>query len=73
MKKGPVLRLEKYMKSKKLLDDNYKKQVAQKAKEKVEKEVKAYESIEPADPEDIFRYTFEEMTPELKEQSKEIQ
>lgn len=73
LKKDPILRLEKYMKSKKLLDDKYKKQVFEKAKEKVEKEVKVYENIKPADPKDIFKYTFEEMTPELKEQSEEIE
>ena len=72
MKKGPILRLEKYMKSKKLLDDNYKKQVLQKAKEKVEKEVQIFENMPPQDPQDIFRYEFAEMTPELKEQSEEI-
>ncbi len=72
IKKDPIARLEKYMKSKKLLDDNYKKQVEQKAKEKVEKEVEVYEKMPAPDPEDIFRYTFAEMTPELKEQSEEI-
>ena len=72
MKKGPILRLEKYMRSKKMLDDNYKKQVLQRAKEKVEKEVKFFENIPSQDPQDIFRYEFAEMTPELKEQSEEI-
>lgn len=73
LKKDPILRFEKYMKSKKLLDDNYKKQVLEKAKEKVEKEVKTYENIPAPDPEDIFKYTFAEMTPELKEQSEELE
>ncbi len=72
LKKDPILRLEKYMRAKKLLDDSYKKQAAQKAKEKVEKEVEAYENIEEPDPEDIFKYTFKEMTPELKEQLEEL-
>ena len=72
LKKDPILRLEKYMRAKKLLDDSYKKQAARKAKEKVEKEVEAYENIEEPDPEDIFKYTFKEMTPELKEQLKEL-
>lgn len=72
LKKDPILRLEKYMKSKKLLDDTYKKQVLDKSKEKVEKEVKVYENIPAPDPEDIFKYTFAEMTPELKEQIEEL-
>jgi TPP-dependent pyruvate/acetoin dehydrogenase alpha subunit len=61
------------MKAKKLLDDKYKNYVLEKAKEKVEKEVQAFESIEAADPQDIFKYTFAEMTPELKEQSKDLE
>ncbi len=73
LKKDPIARLEKYMKAKKLLDDKYKKQVLEKAKENVEKEVKTFESIKPADPQDIFKYIFAEMTPELKEQSKELE
>ncbi len=72
LKKDPIARLEKYMKNKKLLDDNYKKQVLEKAKKKVEKEVNVYESIKSPDPQDIFKYEFAEMTPELKEQSNEI-
>lgn len=71
-KKDPLVRLEKYMRAKKLLDDKYKEEAAKKAKESVEKEVEAYESIEEADPEDIFKYEFAEMTPELKEQMKEL-
>jgi pyruvate dehydrogenase E1 component alpha subunit len=73
IKKDPITRLEKYMKAKKLLDDKYKNYVLEKAKEKVEKEVQAFESIEAADPQDIFKYTFAEMTPELKEQSKDLE
>jgi len=72
LKKDPIARLEKYMRSKKLLDDSYKKLVLEKAKEKVEKEVKFYENIPASDPQDIFKYEFAEMTPELKEQSEEI-
>ncbi|MBW2976834.1 pyruvate dehydrogenase (acetyl-transferring) E1 component subunit alpha [Candidatus Woesearchaeota archaeon] len=73
IKKDPIARLEKYMKAEKLLDDNYKKQVFEKAKQMVENEVEAYEKTEPQDPEDIFRYTFAKMTPELEEQSREIE
>lgn len=72
IKKDPIARLEKYMKAKKLLDDKYKKDILEKAKEMVEKEVQAFESIKPADPQDIFKYIFAEMTPEIKEQSEEL-
>ena len=72
-KKDPILRLEKFMKAKKLLDDSYKKEVAKKAREKVEKEVEAYEKLEDPKPEEIMKYTYAEMTDNLKEQFKELQ
>tara|TARA_B100000315_G_C14570929_1_gene585462 strand:+ start:1639 stop:2706 length:1068 start_codon:yes stop_codon:yes gene_type:complete len=72
-KKGPIVRFEKYMRANKLLDDKYKQKVAKKAKEKVEKEVKAYEDIKDPDPEDIFKYTYEEMTGNLEEQFDELE
>jgi pyruvate dehydrogenase E1 component alpha subunit len=71
-KKCPIDRLEKYMKANQLLDDKYKKEVAKKAKEKVEKEVRIFENIKDPNPDDIFKFTFEEMTDELKEQNEEI-
>ncbi len=60
------------MKANQLLDDKYKKEVAKKAKEKVEKEVRIFENIKDPNPDDIFKFTFEEMTDELKEQNEEI-
>ena len=71
-KKDPILRLEKYMRSKKLLDDRYKQEVAKKAKEKVEKEVEIYENLQDPNPEDMFKYVYEEWTDNLKEQIEEL-
>jgi pyruvate dehydrogenase E1 component alpha subunit len=70
-KKDPVNRLEIYMKSKKLLDAKYKKKVLDDSKKLVESEVKKYESYPPQKEDEIFSYTFKEMTPVLKEQYKE--
>jgi len=72
IKKGPIIRLEKYMRANKLLDEKYKKDVAKKTKEKVEKEIKVYESLQNPDPEDMMKYTYEEMTDNLKEQFEEF-
>ena len=71
-KKDPVLRLERYMKKKKLLDEAYKKKVLENAKETVEKEVKKYEEYPAPDREDIFKYTFAEMPQQLKDQFEEF-
>ena len=75
-KKDPILRLEKYMNSKKMLSEKYKKQVAKKSTDLVESEVKKYESFPLQKQDDIFNYVFKEMTPELKEEYelyKEVQ
>ncbi len=72
MKKEPILRLEKYMRSKKLLDDKYKKEVAKKASEQVEKEVKIYENLPAPKPEEMLKYVYSELTPNLKEQLNEL-
>ena len=71
-KKDPVDRLEKYMRSKKILDNTYKKKVAEEAKEQVEKEVEKYENFKTPNKEDIFMYMFKEMPTQLKEQFDEF-
>ena len=60
------------MRSNNLLDDKYKAETAKKIKDKVEKEVEKYENMPDADPQDIFKYTFKEMTPNLKEEMEDI-
>ena len=61
------------MRSKKMLDDKYKAEVAKKAKERVEKEVEIYEKTPAPDPKDMFTYTFAELTDNLKEQLKDFE
>jgi len=72
MRKDAILRLEKYMRSKKLLDDKYKKEVAKKASEQVEKEVEIYENLPAPKPEEMLKYVYSELTPDLKEQLNEL-
>lgn len=64
----PVKRIESYMKKKKIITDKEIKNIAEKAKQQVEKAVEEYENVEPAALEDIFNYQFAELTPQLKEQ-----
>jgi len=72
-KKDPILRLEKYMKDAKLLDEKYRKEVIAKAKEKVEKEVKIYENLPAPTPKDMFDNTYKEYTPKLQEEIKDFE
>ena len=72
LKKDPIIRLEKYMRSAKLLDDKYKKEVATKAKSQVEEEVKKFEAIPDPKPEEMLTNVYSELTPELKEELEEL-
>ena len=70
MKRDPIPRYEKYLKSKKLWTEKYKKQLEEKlqkeieeAAEKMDEEVKKLKK-----PENIFNYVYAEMDSNLKEQ-----
>jgi len=67
-KKDPIDRLKKYMAATGLWDEAYGLRVAGRAREQIESAVKEFESAPLAEPKDMFRYTFREMTQELNEQ-----
>jgi len=71
-KKDPIERLEKYMRKKELLDDAYKNNVLTKSQEVIEKAVTEFEKLPPADPKDIFKYVFAEMTQQQKEEMEDL-
>lgn len=71
-RKDPIDRLKKYMVRKGLWSDVYGQQIYTKAQEQVETAVREMEDMAPSDPRDIFRYTFKELTPDLKEQMEEF-
>ena len=67
-KKDPIKRLELYMEARKIGDKKYFEKIAKDATVQVEKAVEDMEKIPPPNPEDIFKYTFKEMPPQLQEQ-----
>jgi pyruvate dehydrogenase E1 component subunit alpha len=67
-RKDPIERLKIYMEKEGLWNDTYDRAVYSEAKEKVEQAVHEQENFPPPDPRDIFRFTFHELTAELKEQ-----
>jgi len=71
-KKDPIDRLERYMRKKGLLDDNYKQKVMVQSQEIIEKAVTEFEKIQPPDPKDIFKYVFAEMTAQQKEEMEDL-
>jgi pyruvate dehydrogenase E1 component alpha subunit len=67
-RKDPIERLKAYMEKEGLWNKSYDQAVYTEAKEKVEQAVHEEENFPPPDPLDIFRFTFHELTAELKEQ-----
>jgi pyruvate dehydrogenase E1 component alpha subunit len=67
-RKDPIERLKKHMEREGLWNKSYDEAVRSEAKEKVEQAVHEQENFAPADPRDIFGFTFHELTAELEEQ-----
>jgi len=66
--KDPIQRLRRYMEKKALWDRSYGERVLSEAVAQVEAAIREWEALPPPDPLDIFRYTFQEMTPDLVKQ-----
>ena len=67
-KKDPVTRLRRYMEKAGLWSKSYDETVRSEAKEEVEGAVHEVENFPPPDPLDIFRFTYQELPLDLKEQ-----
>ncbi|MBI2581164.1 pyruvate dehydrogenase (acetyl-transferring) E1 component subunit alpha [Candidatus Woesearchaeota archaeon] len=70
-KKEPVLRLRKYLESKKLWNSKKEEQLAAKVDRQVSAAVSEYESVPKPGVEDIFKYTYAEMPQFLQQQLDE--
>ncbi len=70
--KDPIERLAKYMLKRKIADLEYFVKVRKKVDGYVDEAVKDYENLEPANPEDILNYTFENRTDNLTDQMEEL-
>jgi len=66
--KDPIERLRKFMEAQKFWTPEYGERVRAEAERRVEESVKEYESQPAPDPSDIFRYTYYDLTPPLREQ-----
>ncbi len=70
-RRSPILRMEKYLRSRGLLDDQYKESVAEAAKKLMDSAVQAFRSIPPAGPGVIFDYMYSTPTRRLLEEKAE--
>lgn len=71
-KKDPISRFRAYLQNKGLWDEDYEKAVQEKAADDVEKAVAKAESVPPPSPEDIFNFTYKQMTPQLNKQLEDL-
>ncbi len=72
-KKDPIVRLEKYMMKKKILDKKAKIKIWEDANDKVNNAVAEYDALPKPDPEDMFKYVYKEMPKELSDEFTEFQ
>jgi pyruvate dehydrogenase E1 component alpha subunit len=70
VKRDPIIRLRKYLESKKLWDDKKQEALEEAAKQMVTEVIHAAESIPAPSKDDIFDYTFAELPKELEIQKR---
>ncbi|MBI5115257.1 pyruvate dehydrogenase (acetyl-transferring) E1 component subunit alpha [Candidatus Poribacteria bacterium] len=67
-KREPLVRFEKYLREKRIIDDGFAAQVKSEAERAVEETVTQVEAVPSHTPNDVFAYMFSEMPQNLKEQ-----
>jgi pyruvate dehydrogenase E1 component alpha subunit len=70
-KRSPITRLERYLRSRGLLDDKSKEAIAAAAQRRMDEAVAAYRSTPPPDPTTMFEYTYASPTAALVEEKLE--
>jgi pyruvate dehydrogenase E1 component alpha subunit len=63
-----VIRLRFFLKGKGLWNEEIESRMTEEAKKEIDQAVKDAEAVSPPEVEEIFKYVFAEMTPQLKEQ-----
>ncbi|MBU1197010.1 pyruvate dehydrogenase (acetyl-transferring) E1 component subunit alpha [Candidatus Micrarchaeota archaeon] len=70
-KKDPIARFQTYLKKNGFWNEAYEKEVQEKAAREVEEAVKKAEGFQ-ANPEDMFKYLYQDLTPDLRQQMQEM-
>jgi pyruvate dehydrogenase E1 component alpha subunit len=66
--RDPMIRLRLYLKGKGLWSEEVEQRMTEESQKEIDQAVKDAESVPPPEVEEIFKYVFAEMTPQLKEQ-----
>lgn len=69
--KDPLIRFDAYLRKRKLLDDKIKAVIEEEIKKEIDAGIAGYEAYK-ADPYGLFKYMYEEMTPDLERQMAEL-
>jgi TPP-dependent pyruvate/acetoin dehydrogenase alpha subunit len=69
--RDPLPRFRDYLRKKKLLDEESEKVVETEIRQEIDTATEKYEKYRP-DPYDMFKYVYQEMTPELQRQMAEL-
>lgn len=72
-KKDPIVRMEKFLFSKYILNEQIKKNIWDEARVKINSAVKIEESSSSENPEDIFDFTFARLPKNLQREKKEFE
>lgn len=71
-KRDPIDRFRNYLAKKKILDEKMILEIQQEAEAMVGDAIAKRDAITPQDPEEMFNYVYEQLTPELKAQKEEL-
>lgn len=68
LQRDPIIRLRLFLESRSLWDDEKEQALVEESTQWVDEQVKAFEAMEPQQPEDVFKHMYKDMPPSLREQ-----
>jgi pyruvate dehydrogenase E1 component alpha subunit len=70
--KDPIVRMRNYLVNRSIWDNSMEEGLKTEVDEKIKEVVEKYENMPKRDPENMFKYLYAEMTPELRQQMEEL-
>lgn len=71
-KKDPIERVKRYLEQNGAWTESWEHEIREEAGKAIEAAVESAEKLPPPDPDDLFRYMFAELTPQLRAQQREL-
>jgi 2-oxoisovalerate dehydrogenase E1 component len=70
--RDPIKRLERYLRNERILSESEVSSIQQQVADQVRRDVEHFRAISPPDPTDIFRYMYQNPTPRLIKQARQV-